>query len=142
MTLPSTEPRPRHPSLYRLAADGHSLDFHYARCNRCQRLAFPANSPGCPHCGSAMDDAERVTQPGGGTLLEYVTLHVALAPDMAVPAIAGDIRLADGIVEQGVIGVSDEAGLRPGMAVKAVAVFQQDGQSYRCAFVPAQEAIR
>ena len=42
-------------------------------------------------------------------------------PGMNAPAIAGDIRIAEGIVEEGVIAVKDEAGLRTGMALKAVA---------------------
>ncbi|MCT9118494.1 zinc ribbon domain-containing protein [Cupriavidus gilardii] len=139
MNASHTEPRPRHPTLYRLAADGRSLEFLYARCPGCRRLTFPANAPGCMHCGAPLDEAEPVVLPGEGTLMEYVTLHVALAPGMPVPAIAGDIRIADGIVEQAVIGVADESGLRPGMALTAIAAFEEDGLTYRCAFVPAGE---
>jgi len=139
MNSTHTEPRPRHPTLYRLAANGRSLEFLYARCPGCRRLTFPANAPGCMHCGGPLDEAEQVVLPGEGTLMEYVTLHVALVPGMPVPAVAGDIRIADGIVEQGVIGVADESGLRPGMALSAIAAFDDDGQTYRCAFVPVEE---
>lgn len=142
MNVSDTEPRPRHPTLYRLAADGRSLQLLFAQCAGCGRLTFPANAPGCMHCGARLDEAEHVARPGGGTLMEFVTLHVALAPGMPVPAIAGDIRIADGIVEQGVIGVADETGLRPGMALQAVAAFEEDGRTFRCAFVPAGEDQR
>jgi hypothetical protein len=79
-----------------------------------------------------------VTRPGGGTLLEYVTLHVPLVPGMPAPSIAGDIRIAEQVVEEGVIAVADESALRPGMALRAVAVPLASGDSYGCAFVPAR----
>lgn len=129
----------QHPSLYQLAADGRSLDFRYTRCSACQRLSFSSNAPGCMHCGAPLDGAERVTQAGGGTLLEFVTLHVALRPGMVAPSIAGDIRLADGIVEEGVIAVDDESRLAHGMALRAIAVPLPTGEHYTCRFVPAEE---
>lgn len=127
----------QNPSLYRLSADGRSLDFLFAQCSACNGLSFPANAPGCMHCGAASDQAEQVARPGGGTLLEYVTLHVALVPGMPVPSIAGDIRIADQVVEEGVIAVADEAVLRPGMALQAIAVPLPSGAFYACQFVPA-----
>lgn len=131
--------RPRHASLYRLAADGRSLDFLFSRCPACKGLSFPANAPGCMHCGTALHDAEQVVRPGGGTLLEYVTLYVPLAPGMRAPCVTGDIQIAEQVVEEGVIGVDDESRLRPGMALKAVATPLPDGDSFGCQFVPADE---
>ena len=134
--------KPQRPSLYRLAADGHSLDFFFTHCPACQGLSFPANAPGCMHCGHPTDEAMQVVRPGGGTLLEYVTLHVALVPGMQAPSIAGDIRIAEQVVEEGVIAVDDESRLQPGMALRAVAVPLASADTYGCQFVPAQETTR
>jgi len=143
MTQDLTRMTPQRPSLYRLAADGRSLDFLFSQCAACNGLSFPANAPGCMHCGHPLDDGKPVERPGGGTLLEYVTLHVPLAPGMAAPSIAGDIRIAEQVVEEGVIAVADESALHPGMALQAVAVPLASGDSYGCQFVPvASEAAR
>jgi uncharacterized OB-fold protein len=134
--------KPQRPSLYRLAADGHSLDFFFTHCPACQGLSFPANAPGCMHCGHPTEEAMQVVRPGGGTLLEYVTLHVALVPGMQAPSIAGDIRIAEQVVEEGVIAVDDESRLQPGMALRAVAVPLAATDTYGCQFVLAQETTR
>jgi uncharacterized OB-fold protein len=134
--------KPQRPSLYRLAPDGHSLDFFFTHCPACQGLSFPANAPGCMHCGHPTEEAMQVVRPGGGTLLEYVTLHVALVPGMQAPSIAGDIRIAEQVVEEGVIAVDDESRLQPGMALRAVAVPLAATDTYGCQFVPAQETTR
>ena len=134
--------KPQRPSLYRLAPDGHSLDFFFTHCPACQGLSFPANAPGCMHCGHPTEEAVQVVRPGGGTLLEYVTLHVALVPGMQAPSIAGDIRIAEQVVEEGVIAVDDESRLQPGMALRAVAVPLAATDTYGCQFVPAQETTR
>jgi hypothetical protein len=55
---------------------------------------------------------------------------------MPAPSIAGDIRIADGIVEEGVISVSDETALRPGMTLQAVAEVREAQGVYACRFVP------
>jgi uncharacterized OB-fold protein len=136
MTEPQTPLKPLHPTLYALAQDGHSLDFFFVQCRACSGLSFPANVPGCAHCGDPLVDAQKVGRPGGGELLEYVTLHVPLAPGMAAPSIAGDVRIADGIVEEGVISVSDETALRHGMALRAVADVREAQGVYACRFVP------
>ena len=136
MTTPFTALKPLRPTLYRLAQDGCSLDFIYVQCNACGGLTFPANAPGCMHCGDPLKGASQVSRPGGGTLLEYVTIHVPMVPGMQVPCIAGDIRLAQGIVEEGVIGVTDESSLQLGMELKAVAATDPSGEVYTCHFVP------
>ena len=142
MTPDLTTLKPQRPSLYRLAADGRSLDFFFAHCPACQGLSFPANAPGCMHCGHPTDAAMQVVRPGEGTLLEYVTLHVPLVPGMQAPSIAGDIRIAEQVVEEGVIAVDDESRLQPGMALRAVAVPLAATDTYGCQFVPAQETTR
>ncbi|HEY5581920.1 MAG TPA: zinc ribbon domain-containing protein, partial [Rhodoferax sp.] len=51
MTTSYTALKPLRPTLYRLAQDGCSLDFIYVQCSACGGLTFPANAPGCMHCG-------------------------------------------------------------------------------------------
>ena len=86
-------------------------------------------------------DGDKLLLPGEGTLLECVTLHVALVPGMPTPSIAGDILLAEGVVEEGVIAVSDESVLKPGMRLKAVAEMEPGEGVYACRFVPMQEEV-
>lgn len=142
MTESQTPLKPLHPTLYELAGDGRSLNFFFAQCGKCNELSFPANAPGCMHCGAPLSEERKVTRPGGGELLEFVTLHVPLSPGMKAPSIAGDIRIAKGIVEEGVIAVADESALKPGMALIAIAEIQQAEGTYGCRFVPSstQEA--
>ncbi len=141
MTDTSPTLKPLHPSLYQLSEDGRSLDFFFARCPACSGLSFPANAPGCMHCGDPLQGAQTLRRPGGGELLEFVTLYVPLAPGMAAPSIAGDVRIADGVVEEGVIGVDDESDLRPGMALRAVADPREAQGVYACRFVPAEQGV-
>lgn len=136
MTIKITALKPLKPTLYQLADDDISLDFIYASCNSCRRLTFPANAPGCMHCGLPIDTAEKLIRKGIGTLMEFVTVHVALTPDMEVPCIIGDILLEDGIIEEGVISVPDESTLALGMSLKAVASPLQDETAYTCRFTP------
>ncbi|KQU89713.1 hypothetical protein ASC78_21275 [Variovorax sp. Root318D1] len=141
MTEQQTTLKPLHPTLYELAEDGHSLDFFFVQCGACGAVSFPANVPGCTHCGDPLVDAQKLSRPGGGELLEYVTLHVPLVPGMAAPSIAGDIRIADGIVEEGVIWANDETSLRPGMTLRAVAEVREAQGVYACRFVPADAKV-
>lgn len=141
MTDQQTSLKPLHPTLYQLAQDGTSLDFFFAECTACGAITFPANAPGCKHCGDPLTDATQLTRPGQGLLLEFVTIHVPLMPGMMAPAIAGDIRIADGIVEEGVIAVKDESGLRAGMTLRAIAEVREELGVYACVFVPMDEEV-
>lgn len=142
MTDQQTSLKPLHPTLYQLAQDGTSLDFFFAQCPACGTVNFPANVPGCSHCGDPLTEATRLTRPGQGELLEFVTIHVPLMPGMQAPAIAGDIRIADGIVEEGVIAVGDESGLRTGMTLRAIAEVREAQGVYACVFVPMNEEAK
>lgn len=143
MTDTQASLKPAQPTLYALAEDGRSLNFLFTQCGACGGLSFPANVPGCMHCGQPLEGAVQVVRPGGGELLEFVTLHVPLMPGMAAPSIAGDIRIAPGIIEEGVIAVADETLLRPGMALRAVAAVNEADGVYACRFVPEnQEAVQ
>lgn len=141
MTDQTTALKPLHPTLYQLAQDGSSLDFFFAQCPACGTVNFPANAPGCSHCGDPLTEATRLTRPGQGELLEFVTIHVPLLPGMKAPTIAGDIRIAEGIVEEGVIAAPDESGLRTGMALKAVADVREAQGVYACVFVPMNQEV-
>lgn len=135
--------RPQRPSLYRLAADGRGLDFLFAHCPACQALSFPANAPGCMHCGQPIDAAAaQVLRPGGGTLLEFVTLHAPLAPGLPAPGIVGLVRIAAQVVEEGVIAVDAESALHVGMALRALAQPLASGECYGCVFAPEPKAVR
>ncbi|WP_092002624.1 zinc ribbon domain-containing protein [Polaromonas sp. OV174] len=129
------------PTLYQLAEDGRTLDFFFVQCPACGGLSFPANVPGCTHCGDALVDAQKVSRPGGGELLEYVTLHVPLVPGVVAPRIAGDIRIADGVVEEGMIAAEDGAALSPGVMLQAVAEMRDAEGVYACRFVPANAKV-
>lgn len=80
-------------------------------------------------------------KPGGGNLLEFATLHVPLVPGMQSPTIAGDIEIAEGVFEEGVIAVTDERQLHPGMRMRAIAVPLGMTDTYACRFVPAIAAV-
>lgn len=136
MTEPQILYKSLHPTLYTLADDGHSLNFHFARCRHCGGLSFPANAPGCMHCGTELDATDTLLLPGQGTLLECVTLHVPLVPGMPSPSVAGDILIAEGVVEEGVIAVPDERVLKPGLRLKAIAEMEAGEGVYACRFVP------
>ena len=69
MTPDLTTMKPQRPTLYRLAADGRSLDFLFAPCPASKGLSFPCNAPGCMHCGQPLDAVAPIARPGGGTLL-------------------------------------------------------------------------
>lgn len=90
------------------------------------------------HCGDPLVQVQPIARPGRGTLLEYVTLHVALAPGLPTPSIAGDIRIAEQVVEEGVIAVEDESALHPGMAMMAIAVPLPSGDVFDCRFIPEE----
>lgn len=141
MTDQPTSLKPLHPTLYQLAQDGTSLDFFYSQCPACEAVNFPANAPGCSHCGNPLTEATRLTRPGQGELLEFVTIHVPLLPGMTAPSIAGDIRIAEGIVEEVVIAVPNESVLRTGMPLKAVAEVREAQGVYACVFVPMNEEV-
>lgn len=138
--MPETEtPRSEKPNLFALGPDGGSLHFWFARCGACGRLNFPQNAPGCHVCGEALSSAERVSKAGGGTLLEAITIQVPLAQGMKTPLTIGRIRLAEGIVEEGVLEMPGETVPAPGLPLRAVACLSADGQTYGCVFTLAAE---
>ena len=86
-------------------------------CSACGGASFPAQVPGCRHCGAAAGQLR--TQPCTTPLrlLNYVTVYTPLAPGLQVPAVIGEVELAPGLVEEARIDVDSEDALSLGMAL-------------------------
>ncbi|MDM0025258.1 hypothetical protein [Variovorax saccharolyticus] len=86
-----------------------------ARCTRCQGHSFPAQVPGCRHCGAPRDQLEAVDCRAAVALRNFVTVHAPLAPGLPVPSVIGEVELCPGVVEEVLIDVPGEAHLSLGM---------------------------
>ncbi|GAA5233069.1 hypothetical protein FOZ76_06200 [Verticiella sediminum] len=135
MTQPAD---PVQPAMYVDAGDG-TLDLLFLECGHCGSLSFPASAYGCRQCGAPAEAGRTARRPGRARLRQFATVHQNLSPALPAPYVVGELELAPGLVEEGVLGVADEAGLQPGMAMRAVPVTTADGR-YACRFVPAGEA--
>ncbi len=108
-----------------------------AHCAACGTHTWPASAYGCRRCGNPALDA--VPLPQAPTLLNFITLHNALAPGLPVPCVIGELELAPGLVEEALLGVTDESGLTLGMQLTPTAQTDDQGVvSWR--FVPLQGA--
>jgi uncharacterized OB-fold protein len=108
-----------------------------AHCSVCNTHTWPPSAYGCRRCGNPA--LSKVPLPQAPKLLNFVTVHSELSPGLPVPCVIGELELAPGVIEEALIGVSDEAGLTLGMAVQPQA--RVDGQgavSWR--FVPVTGA--
>ena len=90
----------RHPSLYRLAADGRTIELLFAHCGRCDGLSFPATVPGCARCGAPRESLQQISRPASGTLLSCVEIVAPVVPDMKLPQWVAEVEIAPGIVEE------------------------------------------
>lgn len=88
-----------------------------ARCTVCGGTSFPAQVPGCRHCGAAPAQLRAEACATPVRLLNFVTVHSALTPGLKVPAVIGEVELAPGLVEEARIDVADESALVLGMAL-------------------------
>ena len=104
-----------------------------ARCSRCGSHTFPATAYGCRPCGADVAALSPVPCPQPPRLLNFVTVHAELAPGLPVPCVIGEIELAPGLVEEGLIAASEDA-LRPGMELLAQASASETG--VRWTFAP------
>ena len=102
-----------------MATDLNPELLQLAHCPACGAYTYPASAPGCRVCGAAADTLHAVPLPGTPVLLNFVTVHAALAPGLPVPCVVGEVALAPGVVEEAFIGVADEAQLAPGQALVA-----------------------
>ncbi|MFW8565595.1 Zn-ribbon domain-containing OB-fold protein [Orrella sp. 11846] len=88
-----------------------------AHCSKCKTYTLPANAYGCRACGAESNLLEAVDLPMSPKLVNFVTLHVALSPELDAPCVIGEIELAPGVIEEAVIDVADEVELKIGMTV-------------------------
>ena len=129
------------PQLYELAREGGTLHLLVARCSACGVLTFPAASYGCRGCGAAPDGLTAEKLNGRGILREFITVHLELVPGLKAPVVIGDVEIADGLIEEVVMGCA-EGDLVHDMVVQAVPVEIGDGNERRlaCRFVPESAA--
>ena len=139
--MPSSSIALEKPQLYTVAPDGRSLHLLAARCDACRALTFPAGSYGCRVCGAAPDRLTAEKLSGRGILREFITVHLELVPGLKAPAVIGDVEIADGLIEEAVMGCT-EAELACDIIVQAVPVEIGEGDKRRvaCRFVPAGAA--
>ncbi|CAG9166672.1 hypothetical protein CURE108131_03075 [Cupriavidus respiraculi] len=121
-----------------LSADGRTPVLQAARCGQCGGHSYPANVPGCRHCGAPGHTLEAVDCMGAVPLRNVVTVHAPLAPGLAVPAIIGEIELCPGLVEEVRVDARDEADAMPGTVVRPVWI--DDGQGGSWAFRPVAQS--
>lgn len=133
------------PALYDRGDGGVTLDLLFLECGVCRSLTFPSNAYGCRACGAPGEGGKTVRRPGICTLHNVLTVHQNLEPTLKAPYVVGEIELADGIVEEGVLAVDDETAVAPGMTVHAVAApHPGDPSLFVCRFAPpttAQETL-
>jgi uncharacterized protein len=127
------------PDLCRLAPDGRTLHLRASRCAACGGLSFPPSPWGCPLCGAAPDRVEEEETDGRATLLEFITIHTRISPDLSPPVVVGEAELAPGIIEEIELGVPEDR-LALGMTVQAVAqeVERESGPALAIRFVPVE----
>jgi|GEM_PF-2450130 len=107
--------------------------FVIGHCEVCGTYTYPPQAYGCRRCGAAL--LHRVSPPAPAILRNYVTVHAALTPELAVPCVIGEIELAPGVIEEALIHVSDEAQLR--LEQQMVPEAYKDGNDqWRWRFVP------
>lgn len=100
-----------------------------AHCSRCGSHTFPATAYGCRRCGADLAALSQVPCPQAPRLLNFVTVHAELAPGLPVPCVIGEIELAPGLVEEGLINAAEDE-LRPEMELVAQATKSEAGLSW------------
>jgi uncharacterized OB-fold protein len=109
-----------------------------AYCAACGTHTWPSSAYGCRRCGSPVLDA--VPLPQDPTLLNFITVHSELAPNLPVPCVIGELELAPGVIEEALIGVPDESVLTVGM--KLTPKSQTDNRGViTWRFVPLEGAL-
>jgi len=109
-----------------------------AYCAACGSYTFPANVYACRRCGAAREQLQPRPCPQVPRLRNAVTLHAQLHPDLPVPCVIGEVELAPGVVEEGILDLHDESAAALGMALAAVAHRLDDG-TLRWRFVPLED---
>lgn len=128
------------PALYDYGVGGDTLDLLFLQCGACRALTFPSNAYGCRSCGAPSEEGQVTRRPGVGILRNALTVHQNLELTLKAPYVVGEIELAEGIVEEGVLAVDDESAVAPGMAVQAVAApHPTDAALFVCRFAPMKD---
>jgi len=112
-----------------------------ARCTVCGGTSFPAQVPGCRHCGAPAAQLRAEACAAPVHLLNFVTVHAPLAPGLKVPAVIGEVALAPGLVEEARIDVADESTLELGMALTPVWQPGAEDTAGSWAFRPMQAEV-
>ena len=112
-----------------------------ARCTVCSGTSFPAQVPGCRHCGAPPAQLRAEACAGPVHLLNFVTVHSPLAPGLKVPAVIGEVALAPGLVEEALIDVADESALALGMALAPAWLPGAEGTAGHWAFRPLDAKV-
>lgn len=112
-----------------------------ASCTACGGTSFPAQVPGCRHCGAppAQLRAQACSTPV--RLLNFITVHAQLAPGLQVPAVIGEVALAPGLVEEARIDVADDSALTLGMALTPHWQAGADGAAGSWVFRPLDNGV-
>lgn len=126
--------------------DGRPSTLQAARCGHCHGYSYPANVPGCRHCGAPAEALDAVDCMGPVPLRNVITVHAPLAPGLAVPAIIGEVELCPGLVEEVRIDAENESAVPPGTPVRPVWIDDENGGGwiFRAASaeaVPLQENV-
>ncbi len=108
--------------------------FAIGHCDACGAYTYPPQAYGCRRCGAA--GLRAVALPVQATLQNFVTLYTELTPELEVPCVIGEVRLAPGVIEEALIGVAGEVELNLGQALEPQA-YQDQKQQWRWRFVPA-----
>ena|SRR5690606_551550 len=128
------------PALYDRGESGDTLDLLFLQCGACRALTFPSNAYGCRNCGAPSEQGSVTRRPGVGTLHNALTVHQNLEPTLKAPYVVGEIEIADGIIEEGVLAVDAESAVAPGMTVRAVAApHPTDAGLFVCRFAPMND---
>ena len=113
-----------------------------AHCGVCGGWSFPANVPGCRKCGAPSEQLSTQACATPLWLLNFVTVHTALAPGLQVPAVIGEVALAPGLVEEARIDVANEDALTLGMALEPTWQPSRDGTPGGWVFRPCDAGGR
>lgn len=107
--------------------EGRPLALQAARCGNCHGYSYPANVPGCRHCGAPPEALDTVDCMRAVPLRNVVTVYAPLAPGLAVPAIIGEVELCPGLIEEVRIDAEDEHAVPPGTPVQPVWIDDEQG---------------
>lgn len=104
-------------------------------CQACGAWNFPAQSWGCRACGASGEALQAKPAPAVPVLRNAVTVHAALAPGLPVPCAIGEVELAPGLVEEGLIDVASEDDIKLGCMLRAM---HEAGAALPWRFVPTE----